>query len=145
MRFWKKTSVQQHTCVCVHTHIMTTLCSWVPVLGAKTWIKGSGQRRICLRFVTVSVQTVKCVKSDPSVRGSFQWQRGCWEILSASSCFPSASTYGHHRREFWTVETVSQAKGEVWGQGSRKEDVLEQFKFKKFSICTQTGGETSHL
>lgn len=141
MRFLKQTSVQQHVCVCTrHDHTLFM----VPVLGAKTWIKGSGQQQICLRFVIVSVQTVKCVKSDLSDQGSFQWQKECWEILPANSCFPSSSTYGHHRREFWTVETLSQTKGEVWGQGSPKQDVLEQFKFKTFSIRTQIGGKISH-
>lgn len=92
-------------CVCVHDENTLFMC---PALGAKTWIKGSGRPRICLRFVIVSAQTVKCVKlrgqtcqtRDPSERQ--REKGGCWEIQEAGSCFPSL-TYGRSRRgtELW--------------------------------------------
>lgn len=74
--------------VCVCSKHTLCMCQG---LGVKTWIKGSGQQRTCLRFVTVSVQTVKHVKLHVRhVRpGSLPAAIGCRENQKAGSCFPS--------------------------------------------------------
>lgn len=121
-------------CVCVCVRSEHTLCM-CQALGAKPWIKGSRQQRICLHFVIVSAQTAKCVKLQvkPVRLQSLPKASECWEIQKAGSCFPSLTCGRSGRGRDWTVEKK---------EGKSIPALMESDGEETFNIHKHTGNKT---
>lgn len=102
-------------CVCVSSEHTLSMCQ---ALGAKSWIKGSGQQQSVwvLSLFPSRQRSAFSSRWGPSDWGSLPKAMGCWEIQAEGSCFPSLM-YGHGwKRGDWTVGMLEETE---WGRGVR--------------------------